>query len=189
MAKYDSSLSTEISCRTCTEGTRTSILTDLNNWAHDPDMPPIYWMDGMAGMGKTTIVCTFSERLEEQKQLGASFFCTRTSPECRDANQIIPTIAYQLAQCSVPFQSALCEVLSHHRDISSAKIPKQFERLLKEPLLRVKDAIQDNLVVVIDALDECENRHGVGLILDALLEFADNLPLRFFVTSRPEPEV
>ncbi|KAB5587972.1 Vegetative incompatibility protein HET-E-1 [Ceratobasidium theobromae] len=143
----------------------------------------------MAGTGKTTIACTFSERLEEQKQLGASFFCTRTSPECRDANQIIPTIAYQLAQCSVPFQSALCEVLSHHRDISSAKIPKQFERLLKEPLLRVKDAIQDNLVVVIDALDECENRHGVGLILDALLEFADNLPLQFFVTSRPEPEV
>ncbi|KAB5588809.1 hypothetical protein CTheo_7751 [Ceratobasidium theobromae] len=189
MAKYDSSLSTEISRRTCTEGTRTSILASLNGWTDDPGMPPIYWIDGMAGTGKTTIACTFSEQLEKRKQLGASFFCTRTSAECRDANRIIPTIAYQLAQYSVPFQSALCEVLSYDRDIASAKILKQFERLLKEPLMRVKDAIPGNLVVVIDALDECENRNGVGLILDVLLEFADDLPLRFLVSSRPEPEV
>ncbi|KAB5590177.1 hypothetical protein CTheo_6370 [Ceratobasidium theobromae] len=189
MAKYNSSLSIEISRRTCTEGTRTSIPTGLDDWTNDSNMPPIYWMDGMAGTGKTTIACTFSKRLEERNQLGASFFCSRTSPDCRDASRIVPTIAYQLARYSIPFQFALCEVLSDDPDIGSLEIPMQFQRLLKEPLMRVKDAIPGHVVVVIDALDECTNRNAVGLILNALLEFATDLPLLFFVASRPEPDV
>ncbi|KAB5587931.1 hypothetical protein CTheo_8627 [Ceratobasidium theobromae] len=189
LANYDSKLSTEISRRTCTEGTRTAIMSEMGNWSLDPDVPDLYLMSGMAGTGKTTIVCSFSNYLEERKQLGASFFCTRTSPECRDASRIVPTIAYQLARYSIPFQSALCEVLGHDPDIGTKNIVKQFERLLKVPLLQVKEAIPENLVVVIDALDECEDRHGVKLILEVLFKFAPGLPLKFFVTSRPEPEI
>jgi hypothetical protein len=189
MAKYDSTLSMEINRRPCTEGTRITILTGLDDWSGDLSLAPIYWMDGMAGTGKTTIACSFSKRLEERKQLAASFFCTRTSPECRDVSRIVPTIAYQLARYSVPFQSALSEILEADPDISSAHISKQFDRLLKEPLAKVKEAMPDNLAVVIDALDECDSRNGVELVLDTLFEFAADLPLRFFVTSRPEPEI
>ncbi|KAB5593597.1 hypothetical protein CTheo_2986 [Ceratobasidium theobromae] len=189
MANYDSKLSTEISRRSCTEGTRTAILSEMNDWSLNLDAPDLYLMSGMAGTGKTTIACSFSNRLEERKQLAASFFCTRTSPECRDASRIVPTIAYQLARYSIPFQSALCEVLGRDPDIGTKNIVKQFERLLKAPLLRVKEAIPENLVVVIDALDECEDRHAVILILELLFKFAPELPLKFFATSRPEPEI
>jgi hypothetical protein len=189
IATYDSTLSTEISRRACTEGTRTAILSGLDDWSHDTNTADLYWMDGMAGTGKTTVACSFSKRLEERKQLAASFFCTRTSPECRQVSRIVPTIAYQLARYSIPFQSALCEILGNDPDIGSKNIAKQFERLLKEPLLKVAEAMPDNLVVVIDALDECEDRYGVGLILDLLFKFAPGLPLKFFVTSRPEPEI
>lgn len=146
-------------------------------------------MDGMAGTGKTTIACSFSQRLEEQKQLAASFFCSRTSPECRMVGRIVPTIAYQLARYSIPYQGALCEVLGNDPDIGSTNVPKQFERLLVEPLLKVKSALPENLVVVIDALDECEDRSGVQRLLDLLFQYAGGLPLKFFVTSRPEPEI
>lgn len=189
MANYDSKLSTEISRRSCTEGTRTAILAEMNKWSLDLNAPELYLMSGMAGTGKTTIACSFSNWLEEQKQLAASFFCTRTSPECRDASRIIPTIVYQLARYSMPFQSALCEVLGRDPDIGSKNITKQFERLLKVPLLKVKEAIPENLVVVIDALDECDDRRGVKLVLNMLFKFAPSLPLKFFVTSRPEPEI
>ncbi|KAH7304339.1 hypothetical protein B0J17DRAFT_589111 [Rhizoctonia solani] len=47
----------------------------------------------------------------------------------------------------------------------------------------------ERLVVVIDALDECDGRKGVELILDMLFEYAPQVPLRFLVTSRPEPEI
>ncbi|KAB5588995.1 hypothetical protein CTheo_7566 [Ceratobasidium theobromae] len=189
MANYDSKLSMEISRRTCTEGTRTAIIAGMDHWSLDSNAPDLYLMSGMAGTGKTTIACSFANRLEERKQLAASFFCTRTSPECRDASRIVPTIAYQLARYSTPFQSALCEVLGEDPDIGTKNIVKQFERLLKEPLLRVKEAIPENLVVVIDALDECDDRRSARLVLDLLFRFAPSLPLKFFLTSRPEPEL
>ncbi|KAB5593587.1 hypothetical protein CTheo_2976 [Ceratobasidium theobromae] len=189
LANYDSKLSSEISRRTCTEGTRTAIMSEMDDWSLDPNAPDLYLMSGMAGTGKTTIACSFSSRLEERKQLAASFFCTRTSPECRDASRIVPTIAYQLARYSTPFQSALCEVLGEDPDIGSKNIAKQFERLLKEPLMKVKYAIPENLVVVIDALDECDDRRSARLVLDLIFRFAPGLPLKFFTTSRPEPEI
>ncbi|KAB5590978.1 hypothetical protein CTheo_5570 [Ceratobasidium theobromae] len=189
LANYDSNLSIGINRRTCTEGTRTKIMSEMDDWSRNPDGPDLYLMSGMAGTGKTTIAYSFATGLEERKQLAASFFCTRTSPECRNANLIIPTIAYQLARYSNPFESALFEILGKDPDIGTRDIVKQFERLLKEPLLKVKDAIPENPVVVIDALDECDDRQAVRLVLDLIFRHVSNLPLKFFVTSRPEPEI
>ncbi|KAB5593596.1 hypothetical protein CTheo_2985 [Ceratobasidium theobromae] len=189
LANYDSMLSMETSRRTCTEGTRMAVLSEMNDWSANPHAPDLYLMSGMAGTGKTTIACSFANVLEERKQLAASFFCTRTSPECRQVNRIVSTIAYQLARYSIPFQSALCQVLGSDPDIGTKNLVKQFERLLKEPLSKVKEAIPENLVVVIDALDECDDRYGVKVLLELLFKFAPGLPLKFFVTSRPEPEI
>ncbi|KAL5639975.1 hypothetical protein ACGC1H_006517 [Rhizoctonia solani] len=188
-AAYDSSLSSQISRRGCTEGTRIGVLDGLDDWLYDPTSPSIYWMKGMAGTGKTTIASTFCERVERRKLLAASFFCTRTSAECRDVTRIVPTIAYQLARYSIPFQSALYNILGQNPDIGSKNVLKQFEQLLKEPLQQVKDAMLDNLVVVIDALDECDDRNGVELVLDMLFRHVVHVPLKFLLTSRPEPEI
>jgi hypothetical protein len=182
-------LSTDINRRTCTENTRQAILSELNYWSDNPDGEKICWMNGMAGTGKTTIACTLSATLEARGQLAASFFCTRTSPECRDPNRIVPTIAYQLARHSTPFQSALCQALEKDPDIGSRNISTQFERLLKEPLLEVKEKLSNNLVVVIDALDECDDGRVVELVLDMLFRSTQQFPLKFFVTSRPEPAI
>ncbi|EUC60384.1 vegetative incompatibility protein HET-E-1 [Rhizoctonia solani AG-3 Rhs1AP] len=188
-AAYDSSLSTEINRRGCTEGTRMEVLDGLDSWLHDSKSSPIYWMNGMAGTGKTSIASTFCERAERCKLLAASFFCTRNSAECRDVTRIVPTIAYQLARYSIPFQSALCKILGQTPDIGSKNILKQFELLLTGPLQQVKDTIPDNLVVVIDALDECDDRNGAELLLDILFRHAVHLSLKFMVMSRPEPEI
>ncbi|KAG8753203.1 hypothetical protein FRC11_007614, partial [Ceratobasidium sp. 423] len=188
-AAYDSSLSTAVNRRTCTEGTRAEVLSNLDNWVFDSSAPTVYWMSGMAGTGKTTIACTFSGWLERRKLLAASFFCTRTSADCRDVTRIVPTMAYQLARYSSPFQSALCEVLGEDPDVCSKNISTQFERLMIEPLRRKKDDIPDNLVVVIDAPDECDDQSGVEAILDVLFRYSPQLPLKFFVTSRPEPGI
>ncbi|KAG8709661.1 hypothetical protein FRC11_005339 [Ceratobasidium sp. 423] len=190
-AAYDSTLSTSVNRRTCTDGTRKEVLSELIDWQRNSKAPTVYWMNGMAGTGKTTIACTFAEWLEKNKLLAASFFCTRTSVDCRDVTRIIPTIAYQLARYSIPFQSALYEILEEEPDAGSKNTPKQFERLLKEPLQNIKNSgsMPDNLVIVIDALDECDNQGGVETLLDRLFRFAADIPLKFFVTSRPEPEI
>ncbi|KAJ1305430.1 hypothetical protein OPQ81_000440 [Rhizoctonia solani] len=189
-ATYDSALSSTINRRTCTPGTRTEILANLAKWVYDPEAPAVHWMNGVAGTGKTTIACTFSESLEREELLAASFFYTRTTAECRDMARMIPTIAYQLAQYSVPFRSALYEVLGGGLDAGlKNNMQSQFERLLRDPLLKVKDSLPDHLVVVIDGLDECDGRNGTETMLDLLVQQTPSLPLKFFVTSRPEPEM
>ncbi|KAJ1300929.1 hypothetical protein OPQ81_003355 [Rhizoctonia solani] len=142
-----------------------------------------------AGTGKTTIAYSFCERLSDTGKLAASFFCTRTSQEYREAKRIIPTIAYQLARFSAPFRYALCGALDKDPDVSSRIPSKQFELLLAKPLHKVRDNMAKNLVVVIDALDECSDPHVVELVLRIRFRFASDLPVKFFVTSRPEPVI
>ncbi|KDN45435.1 hypothetical protein RSAG8_05022, partial [Rhizoctonia solani AG-8 WAC10335] len=189
LARFDSSLSTEINRRICTGNTRTKILKESLTWSEDPNGAKIYWMNGMAGTGKTTIATTLSTALEARKQLAASFFCTRTSPECREAKRIVPTIAYQFARRCTPFRSALCKALKEDPDISSGNISSQFELLLSRPLMKVKDRLPDNLVIVVDALDECNDPHIVELFLNLLFRSIVDLPIKFYVTSRPEPAI
>ncbi|ELU35793.1 NACHT domain-containing protein [Rhizoctonia solani AG-1 IA] len=57
------------------------------------------------------------------------------------------------------------------------------------PLSKTKSGMIKGLVVVIDALDECSNANGVRTILDVLFRITPTLPLKFFVTSRPEPDI
>ncbi|KAF8689421.1 WD domain, G-beta repeat, partial [Rhizoctonia solani] len=188
-ATYNSLLSASTNRRTCTEGTRVSILSELKHWVSASDQKAVYWMSGMAGTGKTTIACTFAKWLETEKLLAASFFCTRTSADCRDVTRIIPTVAYQLARYCIPFQSALCDVLGNDPDIGSKGITRQFERLIVDPLSKINNDIPSNLVVVIDALDECNDQRGVEQVLHLLLKHSNWLPVKFFVTSRPEAEI
>ncbi|KAJ1304056.1 hypothetical protein OPQ81_008464 [Rhizoctonia solani] len=189
LAPYNSMHGTEVNRRTCTKNTREKVLADLNNWSDDPEGKRVYWMNGMAGTGKTTIACSLAHALENRGQLGASFFCSKRSPECRDANRIVPTIAYQLSQFSTPFRAALFNVLNSDPDISSRNITSQFEKLLNDPLMESKYKLPRNVVVIIDALDECDSPSAVKLVLEVLLRFTTGLPIKFFVTSRPEPRI
>jgi hypothetical protein len=66
---------------------------------------------------------------------------------------------------------------------------KQVELLLAGPLQNMGDATLRSQVVVIDALDECDDQVGVEMLLDALFKLTSRLPLKFFVTSRPEPRI
>ncbi|KAB5587431.1 Vegetative incompatibility protein HET-E-1 [Ceratobasidium theobromae] len=45
------------------------------------------------------------------------------------------------------------------------------------------------MVIVIDALDECDNKDSTRQILDVLLSNVSNLPVKFLVSSRPESEI
>ncbi|CAE6412011.1 unnamed protein product [Rhizoctonia solani] len=189
LARYESRISDAMGRRTCTEHTRQETLTAIEVWCDNRDAPMVYWLNGMAGTGKTTIAYTLASKLESRGQLGASFFCTVTSDECRKASTIIPTIAYQLARQSTPFQAALGQSLKKEPDAAKLSISKQFELLIVEPLDNIAGKMARNLIVVIDALDECYDDNVVSLILDSLFSSDRKLPLKFLITSRPEPAI
>ncbi|QRV97023.1 Vegetative incompatibility protein HET-E-1 [Ceratobasidium sp. AG-Ba] len=186
-ARYDSVAASQVRRTGCTPKTRELVLQELLAWANNPDGAKVYWMNGMAGTGKTTIAYSLCCLLESANQLAASFFCSQSLPDCRDVARIFPTVAYQLARLCPPFQDAVCRSLAKDPDVGSRGIGRQFEKLICEPMKQQEIKIPNGLlIVVIDALDECGDRAGVKAVLNTLLGLAHELPVRFFVTCRPD---
>ncbi|KAG8790399.1 hypothetical protein FRC12_011987 [Ceratobasidium sp. 428] len=185
-AKYKSTESQHLRRVGCAPDTRIEVLEALKAWASDGTSEKIYWLNGMAGTGKTTIAYSFCDHLQNSCHLGASFFCSRQLPACRDVNRIIPTISSQLALFSLPFRHALSQILERSKDAHNQPLEEQFQHLVAVPLQNIARTFTDNVVLVIDALDECEDREGVDKILDTLISHVGGLPVKFFVSSRPE---
>jgi hypothetical protein len=178
----------------CTEGTRTDILSAIMTWAESvsPESPAGYWMCGMAGTGKSTIAKSVCLMLEEKGLLGGAFFCSGQIQECKDYHNIIPTLAYQLAlysKDSPKITQAIEKVLVQDPNIASQNPQLQLEQLLV-PSISMRDvSAQNPVVVVIDALDECE---GISQVLEYLIPAIrqQKIPgLKFFLTSRPEHHI
>lgn len=89
----------------CLKGTRSVVLDKIERWTRDPCQPPVYWLNGLAGTGKSTIARTVAERMFADGRLGASFFCSREFEDRRNLQLIFPTIAVQLARNYPKFQS------------------------------------------------------------------------------------
>ncbi|KAG8692358.1 hypothetical protein FRC09_011247, partial [Ceratobasidium sp. 395] len=188
-AKYRSAEEDVLGRNACTPDTRVDVLEKLRVWAQGGDKQKIYWLNGMAGTGKTTIAYSLCAQLQGAGKLAASFFCSRQLPSCRNVNHILPSIAYQLASFSRPFRHEVSSALERLSDAHNHPIDLQFESLIAAPLRAIRKTLPENLVIVIDALDECEHSDRVGKILLALLRHAMDLPIKIFVTSRPDQQI
>ena len=175
----------------CMEATREQILAELEEWAVNDAAPKVFWLNGMAGTGKTSIAHSLSERLDKNQMLGASFFCSRSaSREVRDASLIIPTIASTLSQISPVLRTAMSEIVEEKPDVGSLhKLSVQFRLLLIDPIKSVLDSSFKTYVVVIDALDECTKLVTVEKFIQAVVEFAPDTPLKFFISSRDTTQI
>ncbi|KAG8703636.1 hypothetical protein FRC11_010568, partial [Ceratobasidium sp. 423] len=188
-ARYNSAQALDLNRGECIPGTRREVLEHIADWVHNTKAGSTYWLNGMAGTGKTTIAYSTCATLDADQKLVASFFCSRQLPECRNTNLIIPTIAYQIARFSRPFQSSLSRILEQDPDVHTSLPYIQFEELIAKPLAEVSATLPTGLVVVIDALDECDNKEGISRILGVLLAKTPSLPIKFIISSRPEPEI
>ena len=170
----------------CLPGTRQSVLQDIMHWATDPRNQNLFWLNGLAGTGKSTIAQSFSEAIASKRFLGASFFCSRDYINRRELKNIFPTLAYQLA-CRYPhFRNHIVTVIKKDPTLAHNSLISQLENLLVNPLSEA----EVSCVIVIDALDECIDDQPASAILSVLGRFAKQLPLvKFFITGRPEPRI
>ncbi|CUA75597.1 Vacuolar protein sorting-associated protein 33 [Rhizoctonia solani] len=168
--QYDSGYGLKLGRRGCTPGTRIDVLAHISQWLDNPYSDSVYWLNGLAGTGKTTITYSICTQLHTEGRLAASFS--------------VP--AYQLARFSRPFQFELLQALEENPDVHRTLPNIQFGNLVSRPLERAREPWPLNSIIIIDALDECENKAGVSLILDIILTKSKNLPMKFFVSSRPE---
>jgi hypothetical protein len=178
-----------LSISTCTPGTRLSLLEDLTAWATASESSCVFWLNGLAGTGKSTIARTLCERLDAQGLLGASFFISRDQSERRDASNIVRSIAHQLAVRSRPVSDALCTELCDTPTSKARSLRQQITDFIIVPARALPSA--NSFILVIDALDEALGdflgRPGGDLLLllvPQLLRLAGRV--RLLITSRNE---
>ncbi|KAG8932008.1 hypothetical protein FRC01_000464 [Tulasnella sp. 417] len=186
-ARYDSQ--SREGAHGCFQGTRKKVLREIYDWVNSkgPESPPILWLCGLAGIGKSTIAHTVAEEIDADGRLGASFFFSRDQADRRNPQLVYPTIASQLASLDLGLKRLIATAVERNHEVGTAVMKKQFEKLISEPLAAWRGT-QGTIVIVMDALDECYTESGAEEIL---IRWAAELPripvpLKVLITSRPE---
>ena len=170
----------------CMKGTRREVLFQLEQWSKDDQDKRVFWLNGLAGMGKSTIAQTFAEMCFADGDRGASFFCSRDFDDRSNLRSIFPTLAFQLSHRYPQFRHELLPVLAENPDVGRESLCSQMKKLIVGPFR----AIQAPTIIVIDALDECRDEEPASALLSVLSRHVDDIPLvKFFITGRPEPRI
>ena len=174
----------------CFENTRQILRKEIREWITAIlDKPEIYLLSGLAGIGKSTVAQTVAERADNLHLLGASFFFSRDEADRRNAEKFYTTIAFQLCAHDKQFAKAIGNALLEEKGATATtkKPMEQLDALIVEPLRGLLNQRSQPLVMVVDALDECDEEDGL-VVLETLEHLVHELPsLRIILTSRPRP--
>jgi len=188
------------------------IIQRIEQWINHPgsDKVPasLFWLCGGAGVGKSALAQTLSEKFQQKQKLGATFFFFRNEASRNNGNTLIPTLVWQLVHTFKGLGPFVEQRIHANPDLFTKQHQTQIRELLVEPLLlkskkplsflpRLLGLSKDTLesrrpwLIVIDGLDECKDKE---VQCNLLLSIADAIPriphpLRFLVTSRPEPHI
>jgi hypothetical protein len=156
----------------------------------DPSRERVFWLNGLAGTGKTTVARTIADRAYAQGRLAAAFFFSRNNATTRAPAAIIPTLVYQLAHYQPAFRPHVSAAVASDKDVRDRAITAQARTLLNS--LSASDVPNRPLLVVLDALDECHLENGCegGEAIPLLLAKLAFVPsIKVLITSRAEDTI
>ncbi|PVI06274.1 WD40 repeat-like protein [Periconia macrospinosa] len=182
-------------------GTRKEILETLYEWVGADGPPHIFWLQGWAGSGKSTIAKEVSRRYyDEGKTWLASFFFRKNDVE--SVQNFVGTITAQLAENRTglkdemnklvkAYTAEIEQVLEDQRSIQDRMLIDQWDALIAGPVSRLQPPGWMQLLLVIDALDECSNPNDIPKFLRILGKVGDlgKINVRILITSRPEEPI
>ncbi|KIL58996.1 hypothetical protein M378DRAFT_283149 [Amanita muscaria Koide BX008] len=175
----------------CFEGTRVALLREMADWAIGPDESRMYVLSGLAGIGKSTVAYTIASRAADLNLLGASFFFSRGEADRNNAKRFFTTIAFQLCVYNETFSKAIGDALKTERGAAATtKDPQdQLHALILEPLRSIFQSRARPILVVVDALDECDEVDERDVV-QGLSQLVRELPcFKVILTTRPQPHL
>jgi hypothetical protein len=132
-------------------------------------------------------------KLEVEKMLGAHFFCKRDDPDLRSPERALNTIVHRLASWYKPYGRAVATAIENNVELPNASMEQRYSHLVEKLTQKIED---DNIrpegfvIVVVDALDECELGGSRPKLLTYLQNLSRLVPwLKVVVTSRRDPDI
>lgn len=182
----------------CLPGTRVKVLDEIQRWIDGDNSKKLYWLNGMAGTGKSTIALTLARmyKLGEGKSisLAGTFFFSRGSGDLSSAANFAATIAIQLSEVSKDLKNLIDQAVESNLRLDSLSIQEQWHKMVVQPLSQFYQHTRSQsprLLIIVDALDECSNDGDVNIIircLEALTRIKGG-NCRVFLTSRPDQPI
>lgn len=126
--------------------------------------------------------------------MGASFFFSKDGGETLSrARLFFTTVANQLAQAGpAELRRHIRKAVEDHKDVLEKGRIFQWTNLILNPLKSVKSGDRNaTRIIVIDALDECEDENDVRALIPLLARVTEvpNVRVRILVVSRPDPPI
>ncbi|KAJ2930641.1 hypothetical protein H1R20_g6453, partial [Candolleomyces eurysporus] len=187
-------------------GTRKVVIKAILSWASSNVLLQrnhIFYLYGYAGSGKSAIAQAVCEQVGRGSRLLASFFFRLDAGDRSRIGRLPNTLASQVAtalpETAPLIQAAMnsdSELASTH---SRLALGARLEALVYEPFKTViersslaPNTLSHPYLIVIDGLDECEDKEGVQEFLNCTLRFFEQqtlIPLRVLITSRIEQHI
>ncbi|KAF6807326.1 vegetative incompatibility protein het-e-1, partial [Colletotrichum musicola] len=180
----------------CEAGTRLRIRETIHRWEDDESAEPLFWMVGPAGTGKSTIARTVAKTLGGENRTVAGYFFKRGDKARCDTRMLFSTLAMQVAEMMPDFRRCLRKSLDGlgREAVEKKALEGQFHVVLYQPLtdLRpIEKGKRRRLLIIIDALDECELVEHYSRVLRLLcnLQQVETVRVRIVLTSRSAPDI
>jgi hypothetical protein len=178
----------------CLPSTSKELLDDITDWANniEGDAPPVLWLHGTAGRGKSSIAHTIANRFQQLERLGSCFCFDRSRVADQRHEKIFTTIARDLADWDEQLRRQLSAVVHHDTSLrNTSDTLQQWEKLIVGPAKALSEGMVGPIMIVIDALDESgdsDSRRHLRILAD---ENITKLPphIRILVTSRPLDDI
>lgn len=161
----------------------------------------ILWISGPAGAGKTAIAQTVADACAKSSILAASFFFFHGASGRNTSDGLILSIVYQLVITMPDKRVQIGQIVEEDPSILYKPLEIQIEKLIL-PLFAPPSSGETHAdtapshsqipsVIIIDGLDECRGDNSQRDVVQHIGQLVcdDNIPLRFVIVSRPEPQI
>ncbi|KAF8335934.1 uncharacterized protein EI90DRAFT_278164 [Cantharellus anzutake] len=175
------------STQACLEGTRVDLIERIMTWCRNTgeSQNRLMLLTAVAGAGKTSIALTIAEQCANEGDVTLLLHFFFKAGERARPDFLFTGIARALADHDPVYRTSIISALRKDPSLSTAPLAKQFENLVASPLLRTPPPSGHSMLVIVDALDECDKTVFLSLA-EILREEVPKLPssIKFFITSR-----
>ena len=178
----------------CHPDTRKAVQQIVLDWIYSESSASFFWLYGSAGAGKTAILQAIADFLcipsGSGQNFGGSFFFSRGKKGRDQGHFLFSTIAYQLALNVPGLRRRINLIMELNPTLHTKSMDVQLQALIVDAF-RYLLTLPRSYLVIIDGLDECNDKATQQLILRLLCETitVHKLPLRFLIGSRPESHI
>ncbi|KAF8339122.1 uncharacterized protein EI90DRAFT_2463744 [Cantharellus anzutake] len=171
----------------CLEGTRIDLTERIMTWCRNTgeNENRLMLLTAVAGAGKTSIALTIAKQCASEGDVTLLLHFFFKAGERSRPDFLFSGIARTLADHDPVYRTFIISALRKDPSLSTALLATQFENLVALPLLHKPPPLDRPMVVIIDALDECD-KEVFDSFADILREEVPRLPssIKFFITSR-----